>query len=139
MIAVFVVLLLAALALAGVALAAMTDRLPRNRWVGVRTDATLRDDETFALGNRVASPTMLAGAVALGFGAIGGVLTGGVIGWALFVAAMVVALGLNAVGGSLGTRAAAAVPEPAAEADDGCGTGSCAACSLRGVCEPELS
>ncbi len=39
-------------------------RLPRNRFIGVRTPATMRDDEAFALGNQVAAPgTTASGAV----------------------------------------------------------------------------
>jgi hypothetical protein len=37
-------------------------RLPRNRWAGVRTSATLRNDPAFEAGNRVAGPAVIAAA-----------------------------------------------------------------------------
>ncbi|WP_436492985.1 SdpI family protein [Actinokineospora sp. HUAS TT18] len=111
----------------------LTERLPRNRFGGVRTPATLRSDEAFRVGNKVAGlPNMVAGSV--------GVI-GGVIGLTLHTGALMVVLiatvGLLAItlgAGVLGHRAASAVPEPAPELPPGCagcqcGAGGCGALS----------
>jgi hypothetical protein len=101
--------------------------LPRNRFAGVRTPATMRSDQAFALGNRVAAPATLAGAAvsilvgatlpALGaFSTIALVLVIGVIG----------SVALILVGGVQGHRAALAMrePEPAGGCE-GCPGGCC--------------
>ncbi|MED5801069.1 SdpI family protein [Gordonia sp. Z-3] len=114
---------------------AITGRLRRNRWVGVRADATMRSDEAFAVANRVAAPGELAAA---GILVLAGILTLGVSGyWALVFAVIGVVAALFVVGivSAYGVRAAAAVPEDN-PADD-CGPSSCGACSLRGVCSNE--
>ena len=100
--------------------------LPRNRLAGVRTVNTLRDDDTFAVGNQVAAPlTIASGAVAV---------LGGVAVLAARSPAAAVTLGVVAVlgtivltvaGGVLGDRAAKRVPVPAFA---GCG-GACACCA----------
>lgn len=51
------------LLLAVVGYLAMRSRLPRNRFLGVRTEETLRSDAAFRLANRVAAPALLAGGV----------------------------------------------------------------------------
>ncbi|MBA8827710.1 putative membrane protein [Saccharopolyspora lacisalsi] len=99
--------------------------LPRNRFVGVRTPAALRNDEAFELGNRVAAPAMLAGgAVGVLSGAMLPLLpsTSSVVMVALIGA--VGTFGLMTAGGVLGARAAQALPEPANPCA-GC-AGSCA-------------
>lgn len=103
-------------------------KLSRDRGTGVRTDATLRSDEAFAVGNKVAGiPTMAAGVVGV---------TGGLAALAMptplgttlaAVFGVVGLLGLLAAGGVLGNRAAAAVPEPAEDAAGGCGGCACGA------------
>lgn len=130
MVIVAVVLFVAALALGALGVAGLTGRLARNRWAGVRTPEALRDDETFALANKVAAPTMLAAAGVLVIGGLAGVLLDGVLPIAAAIVAVVAAFVLAAAGGTLGSRAAGAVPETS-----GCGT-SCGACSLKGACEP---
>jgi uncharacterized membrane protein len=105
---------------------ALRQRLPRNRYLGVRTSATLRDDTAFAVGNRVAGlPVAVAGAV----GVLGGVLallmptTGGGV-----VAAAIGLVGLVAIasaGGALGHRAAQTVPKQAPAGCAGCQCGGC--------------
>lgn len=88
-------------------------RLPRNRFVGVRTPAALRSDDAFELGNRVAAPATLAG------GAVG-VLSGAALPMLPSVSSVVVvaviglvgAFGLMTVGGVLGARASQALPAP---------------------------
>ncbi|MTD56171.1 SdpI family protein [Amycolatopsis pithecellobii] len=97
-----------------------------DRGAGVRTDATLRSDEAFRVGNKVAGlPTIVAGVVGIFAGVAGLVMptTAGTI-----VAAVVGLVGmfaLVAAGGMLGHRAALAVPEPAPAGCSGCACGSC--------------
>ncbi|MGH3599278.1 MAG: SdpI family protein [Pseudonocardiaceae bacterium] len=118
-----VVLLLAAAALLTVGLLGWQRRLPRNRFAGIRTAATLRSDAAFSAANRVAAPTVFAaGAVC----AAGGALALGTGGAALAVIVAVAgsgAVGLLLAGGVLGHRVASAVPPP---------TGGCAGCACSG-------
>ncbi|MGH3751144.1 MAG: SdpI family protein [Pseudonocardiaceae bacterium] len=117
-----VVLLVAAAALLTVGLLSWRRRLPRNRFAGVRTPATLRSDAAFIAANRVAAPPVLAAGTIC---AAGGVLAFGTGGPAL---AMIVgiagtgAVGLLLAGGLLGHRVATAIPPPA---------GGCAGCTCR--------
>ena len=60
-VALILVMFAALLMLAGIA--GVAGRLPRNRFVGVRSPETLVDDDSFALANRVAGPTMIAASV----------------------------------------------------------------------------
>lgn len=55
-------LLLLAVALAGVGLAGLTERLPRNRWVGLRTAGVRADDESWCIGHRAAGAALIAAA-----------------------------------------------------------------------------
>lgn len=127
-----VVLLVLAVVLGGVAVAGLTERLPRNRWAGVRTPETLRDDETFALANKVAAPTMLAAAALLVIGSIAGTLLDGPLAFVAVGFSVVAAIVTVALGGVLGARTAAAMPAPES---GGCGS-SCGACSLKDACQP---
>ncbi|MGA9870336.1 MAG: SdpI family protein, partial [Rhodococcus sp. (in: high G+C Gram-positive bacteria)] len=68
MIVVSIVMFVLAVVVGAVAAASLSGRLPRNRWAGVRTAESMRDDETFALANKVAGPTTAASAVLLGIG-----------------------------------------------------------------------
>jgi uncharacterized membrane protein len=125
-------LVLAGVLLVTVAVLGARGRLPRNRWIGVRTPLTLASDPAFALANRVAAaPLGAAGGVAV----VGGVVTlvGPVGAVSVVVAAMAVlgTLVLGAVGGMAGQRAAATVPEPVAPA--AC-AGVCAGCDLVAGC-----
>jgi hypothetical protein len=115
-------------------LLAWRERLSRERGAGVRTAATLRSDEAFRAGNRVAGlPTLaggvvgvLAGIAALVMPSTGGLVTAAVIG-------LLGTFGLLAGGGVLGNRAASMVPapEPAAGCSGcsicACGSGGCSA------------
>ena len=86
--------------------------LPRNRFAGVRTPATLRSEAAFRAANRVAAPSVLA---AGGFCAAGGALSFGTDVRTLTVIAGVAgagAIGLLLTGGLLGHRVAAAMPPP---------------------------
>lgn len=105
----------------------LTGRLPRNRYAGVRTAATLRSEEAFRLGNKVAGlPTIAAGAIGV-LGAGAGWLTDPLLATILSAAGL---LTLTVAGGVLGSKAAAAVPDPEPELPAGCkgcqcGSGGC--------------
>jgi SdpI/YfhL protein family len=103
-------------------------RLPRNRFAGIRTPATLRSEAAFSAANRVAAPPVLAaGAVC----AAGGALALGTGGPALTVIVAVAgtgAVGLLLAGGLLGHRVAAAMPAP---------PGSCGRCACRSGAAPQ--
>jgi hypothetical protein len=106
-------------------------RLPRNRFAGVRTVNTLRDDETFAVGNQIGAPlSMAAGAVAVLGGLAVLATPSTAVRLTLLVLAALGGLGLTAVGGVLGDRAAKLVPVPTL---GGC-SGVCAGCSLVDGC-----
>jgi SdpI/YfhL protein family len=112
----------------------LVKRLPRNRWIGVRTADTMRSDEKFELANRVAGPGLICAALVLVMGAVLAILLGGVAGVIVAAAAIAVGVGLGGVIGSLGVRAAAAMPEPASD----CGvSGGCTSCSLQSVCSSD--
>jgi uncharacterized membrane protein len=119
------VLLVGGCGLLAVGLLGWRQRLPRNRFAGIRTPATLRSDTAFITANRVAAPPVLAaGAVC----AAGGALALGASGPALIVIVTVAGagtVGLVLAGGLLGHRVAAAIgPPPAGCADcTGCGGG----------------
>ncbi|AOD21272.1 SdpI family protein [Rhodococcus pyridinivorans] len=132
MLIVAVLLFVLALVVGAVGVAALTGKLPRNRWAGVRTPDALRDDEAFALANKVAAPSMLGSAVLLALGGVASLTLPTVAGIIAVVVTVVAALITAGAGGSVAARVAAATkPEETA----GCGT-SCGACSLRGACEP---
>ncbi|MXQ78684.1 hypothetical protein GSM98_21230 [Rhodococcus rhodochrous] len=132
MLIVAVLLFVLALVVGAVGVAALTGKLPRNRWAGVRTPDALRDDDAFALANKVAAPSMLGSAVLLALGGVASLTLPTVAGIMAVVVTVVAALITAGAGGSVAARVAAATkPEETA----GCGT-SCGACSLRGACEP---
>ena len=126
--------LVVGLVVAVVGVLGFLERLPRNRFGGVRTPATLRDDETFRVGNKVAGlPIAVAGLVGIVGGAaafamrgVGGVLVTSLVGLVGMVA-------IAAGGGVLGHRAAEAVPEPAPELPDGCKGCACGGCEIAGM------
>lgn len=106
------------------------ERLPRNRFGGVRTPATLRDDETFRIGNKVAGlPVAVGGAV----GILGGVVAMFMTGAAAIVVTVLALVGtvaIAAAGGVLGHRAAEAVPEPEPQLPAGCKGCQCGGCDI---------
>ncbi|MGC0366717.1 hypothetical protein ABH922_004701 [Rhodococcus sp. 27YEA15] len=110
MIVVAVVLFVLALAVGGVAVAGLIGKLPRNRWAGVRTEDSLRSEETFALANKVAAPTMLAASGVLVIGGVAALALGGLLGVAVAIIAVVAAVLTAGVGGSIGARAARCPP-----------------------------
>ncbi|MBF6127914.1 SdpI family protein [Nocardia brasiliensis] len=111
----------------------LTGRLPRNRFVGVHTEAALSDDETFRVANRIAAPTSLAAGALLLAGGLVVLAAGGFA--ALFVAVGVAVVALFTLGAGANAAAArAAAIAPPAEVG-GCGS-ACGACSLRDACQP---
>lgn len=127
-----VVMLAAGIALAVVGALGWRRRLPRNRFAGVRTPATLRDDETFAVGNQVSAPlTVTAGAGALIAGVAALLAPSPLAAWVLVALGVAGMLVLALVGGVLGDRAARLVAPD--DALGGC-TGSCSGCSLVAGC-----
>lgn len=117
-----VVLGVIGVAFAAIGFLGVRGRLHRNRFFGVRTKAALRDDEAFALANRIAGvPNMTAGAIAVVAAAASAVnpasaLVIGLIG-------LVGSVAVATAGGVLGHRAAEAMPEPVPA---GCGGCACA-------------
>jgi uncharacterized membrane protein len=122
--------LLVGLVVASVGVLGFRERLPRNRFGGVRTPATLRDDETFRVANRVAGlPVAVGGAVGIVSGGVAFATTGA----GLVVTCVVGLVGMVAIaaaGGVLGHRAAEAMPEPAPELPAGCKGCACGGCEL---------
>ena len=116
-----VVLLVAGAGLLTIGLLGWWRRLPRNRFAGVRTPATLRSEAAFVAANRIAAPPVLgAGAIC----AAGGAVALGTSGLALALIvsmAGVSAFALVLAGGLLGHRVAAAGPARAG----GCGDCAC--------------
>jgi len=123
--------LVVGLVVAVVGVLGFLERLPRNRFGGVRTPATLRDDETFRVANKVAGLPIavagfvgiLGGAAAFAMTGAGGVLVTSVLG-------LIGTVAIAAAGGVLGHRAAEAVPEPAPELPEGCKGCACGGCEL---------
>jgi hypothetical protein len=121
----------AGLVLAVVGLLGVRERLPRNRFFGVRTKATLRDDTAFLIGNKVAGlPVAVGGTVGVLGGGIAVLMpnTGGAIVTA--ATATVGMLAIASAGGALGHRAAASAPPPKPAPPAGCGGCACGNCGL---------
>ncbi len=57
-----ILLLVVAVVLAGVGIAAVTERLPRNRWLGVHSASMRGDDEAWRIGHRAAGGALIAAA-----------------------------------------------------------------------------
>ncbi|MEU4414346.1 SdpI family protein [Nocardia salmonicida] len=132
-----VVVALLLFALAAVAIATgvlgLLGKLPRNRFLGVTTEAALHSDDNFRLANRIAAPTSV-GAGALLFA--GGLVVLGAGGFAgLAVAALVAVIAVFTLGA--GANAAARTVEPLLPPAPvgGCGS-SCGGCSIRDTCAP---
>lgn len=121
-----------ALVVGSVAAASLAGKLPRNRWAGVRTTESMRDDDTFVMANKVAAPTNAAAAFLVLIGGAAALMLTGAFAIIAVAACLIAAFVTAGVGGSIGARAAAAVP---AEATGGCGH-SCISCSLKDACAP---
>ncbi|WP_227997614.1 SdpI family protein [Nocardia australiensis] len=111
----------------------LTGRLPRNRFVGVHTEAALHSDETFRIANRVAAPTSVAAGALLFASGLIALASGGIVALVVAVVAALIALFTLGAGANLGERAVAGLVP--AEPVGGCGS-SCGACSLRDACAP---
>jgi SdpI/YhfL family protein len=115
-------------------------RLPRNRWVGIRTPATLRSEPAFTLAHRVgAVPAAAAGVIALVGGAL--LLAGSdapALDWVLLAVSGLGSLGLAGFAGRVGDRAAARLPAEASSAEPvpTC-AGSCLGCDLVAGCRDQ--
>jgi hypothetical protein len=55
-------LLVFAVALVAVGVAGLAERLPRNRWIGVRSPAVQRSDEAWRVGHRAGGAALVAAA-----------------------------------------------------------------------------
>jgi uncharacterized membrane protein len=122
-------LLVASVSLLTVGVLGWRRQLPRNRFAGIRTPATLRSKAAFIAANRVAAPPVLGSAVIC---AAGGVLALETSGWALTLIVGIAGAGavvLVLAGGLLGHLVALAML-PAASggcAECTCGGGGCGA------------
>jgi hypothetical protein len=126
-------LVLAGLALVVVAVLGARATLRRNRWVGVRTPATMASETQFVAGNRAAAvPVGAAGVVALVGGAVLLAGTGAALDWVVLAVTLLGVVGLSLVGGLVGERAAALTPAPTPFTAT-CG-GACAGCDLVAGC-----
>jgi hypothetical protein len=122
--------LIVGLVVASVGVLGFRERLPRNRFGGVRTPATLRDDETFRVANKVAGlPVAVGGAVGVMSGAVAFAMSGALL-VVIVAVGLVGMVAITAAGGVLGHRAAEAMPEPAPEVPDGCKGCACGGCEL---------
>ena len=129
------VLVLVGLAMVVVAALGARSVLRRNRWVGVRTAATLASETQFVAGNRAAAvPVGAAGVIAVVGGAFLLVDDDAVLNWVVLTISILGVLGMTVVGGLVGDRAAALTPAPAPFAAS-CG-GTCAGCDLIEGCRP---
>jgi uncharacterized membrane protein len=112
----------------------LTERLRRNRFAGVRTPATLRDEAAFALANKIAAPTVLAAALLFAAGGAAALIFTGWLAVAAVIAAIAAAVLTAGAGSALGIRAAVALPEPAHSS-----CSSCTGCSLMDACAPKTA
>ncbi|MFF2085551.1 SdpI family protein [Nocardia sp. NPDC058176] len=132
---VVVALLLFALAAVAVAtgVLGLIGKLPRNRFVGVTTEAALHSEDNFRIANRIAAPTSVGAGFLLFAGGLVALAVGGFA--ALGVAVLVAAVAIFTLGA--GANAAARTVEPLMPPAPvgGCGS-SCGGCSLRATCAP---
>src|SRR5699024_3260681 len=84
-----VVLIVLSVVLGAVAFAALTENLPRNRWVGVRTAKSLGSAQNFAMVNKVAAPMVLVGALSWLLGGLAALRLDGVAGVVIIALAAV--------------------------------------------------
>ncbi|WP_245649406.1 SdpI family protein [Nocardia shimofusensis] len=133
MFAVAFVLFLLAMVAIGTGMLGFVGKLPRNRFVGVHTEAALSTEQTFRIANRVAAPTSVAAGALLFAGGLIVFAAGEPIALVVaLVAAVIAVFTLGAGADAAGRAIAGLVP---AEDTGSCGQ-SCGACSLREVCGP---
>jgi hypothetical protein len=122
-----VVLLVVGAGIALVGLLGFLERLPRNRFGGVRTPAAMRSDRAFRVANKVGGlPVAAAG----GIGALCGLvtlLTGLAV---VLIAGFVGMVAITVAGGVAGNRAAEAVPAEQPALPEGCKGCQCGGCDL---------
>ncbi len=116
-----VILFVAAAALGAVAVLSLREELPRNRWAGVRTPASLVSDEAFRAANKAAALPILAGGLFLALGAVAVLSMNGLLRPIAVLMCVVATLLAVGAGGALGSRAAAATP--------GCAPQRCSTCT----------
>jgi hypothetical protein len=127
-----VLLLVPAAAAASAGLRGRAGTLPADSKLGVHGPAAAVSPAASAMANRVAAPVVLAAAAVFVIGAILTLALRQPTGTTLviFAVALIGGIALLIAGGSLGERAAATVPKPAAKpvGCDGCacGSGGCA-------------
>ncbi|ANY06775.1 hypothetical protein AFB00_11285 [Pseudonocardia sp. HH130630-07] len=130
-------LLLAGVVLVVLAALGATGRLPRNRFVGVRTPASLRTADAFLLANRIAAgPLGAAGVIGLAGGAALLFAPEGATSWVLGGISAVGLVVLAGIGGALGGRVAEAAVAAQAPAPV-CG-GVCGGCDLVAGCRDAI-
>ena len=128
-----IVLWVLGLVVAATGIAGLLEKLPPNRFVGIRTPEAVKNAQTWALANRVAGPTTaLAGTLLIvgGFAAVG---IGGLVGIAIAGVAFATAVGTAGFGAAIATKAAKAQGEVG-----NCGS-ACGGCSLKDMCETPTS
>ena len=119
--------LVSGLAIGTVGLLGWRERLPRNRFGGVRTPATLCSERAFRVGNKVAGlPIAVGGAVGVFSGLVG--LTTGLL--VVMIVGLVGMVGIAIAGGVLGHRAAEAVPEEKPQLPESCRGCQCGGCEI---------
>jgi uncharacterized membrane protein len=128
-----VVLFILSVAAIGCGVAALIGRLPRNRWVGIRTPHTMRSEEAFRVANRIAAPTTITAGILLAVGGGAALAFDGILATVGVIVAVVCAVVTAGNGSALGNRAAEAITASAGAG--GCGH-SCGACSLKDTCQP---
>lgn len=132
---VVVALLLFALAAVAVAtgVLGLIGKLPRNRFVGVTTEAALHSDDNFRIANRIAAPTSVGAGFLLFAGGLVALVAGGFAALGVAVLVAVVAIFTLGAGANAAARTVEPLMPPAPVG--GCGS-SCGGCSLRETCAP---
>ncbi|MDO3649418.1 SdpI family protein [Nocardia mangyaensis] len=132
-----VVVALLLFALAAVAIATgvlgLIGKLPRNRFVGVTTEAALHSDDNFRIANRIAAPTSVGAGFLLFAGGLVALVAGGFAALGVAVLVAVVAIFTLGAGATAAARTVEPLMPPAPVG--GCGS-SCGGCSLRETCAP---
>ncbi|MGL4305460.1 MAG: SdpI family protein [Mycobacteriaceae bacterium] len=128
-----VVLIVAAVVLAGVAIAGLTENLPRNRWAGIRTNETLQDEQTFKIANKIAAPGTLTASVVLGIGVGGALLLPTKLALCIVITCII---GATIITTLVGRTAVQAAQKLSIKADKDSCSGSCGTCALKGDCTP---
>jgi len=120
------VLIGAGVLIAAVGFLGLAGALPRNRFAGIRTPATLRDEETFALANRVGGlPVGIGGCVSVLGGAVALLVVTPAVQWLGLALGFVGMVALVLIGGLGANKAAEAMPAQSGSGCAGCACGGC--------------